>query len=160
MREELHTRRALIAGVGAGGLAVTLAACGADGGTGAAPASSAPASTPESAAASTPASAPASSPAGGADALTTTAEVPVGGGTIFKDKKVVVTQPTAGEFKCFSAMCTHQGCAVGSVTDGTIVCPCHNSRFSIADGSVKGGPATKPLPEQAIKVEGDTISLA
>lgn len=84
----------------------------------------------------------------------------MGGGTIFKDQKVVVTQPTAGQFKCFSAICTHNGCTVGSVANGTIDCPCHGSKFNVADGSVAKGPATKPLPEQPIKVDGDSISLA
>jgi len=97
---------------------------------------------------------------GSADALTTTSDVPVGGGTVFADEKVVVTQPTQGEFKAFSATCTHQGCTVGSVSDGTINCPCHGSMFSISDGSVQGGPATAPLPEVGLSVDGDQISLA
>jgi Rieske Fe-S protein len=97
---------------------------------------------------------------GSADALTTTSDVPVGGGTIFADQSVVVTQPTEGEFKGFSATCTHQGCTVGSVSDGTINCPCHGSMFSITDGSVQGGPATAPLPEVALSVDGTDITLA
>ncbi|MFI6315899.1 Rieske (2Fe-2S) protein [Nonomuraea sp. NPDC050556] len=141
MGDDLHSRRTVIAGVGVGGLAVALAACGAG----------------EQPVAAT-SSASAAPPAGGA--LTTTKDVPVGGGTIFKDQKVVVTQPTAGQFKCFSAICTHNGCTVGSVANGTIDCPCHGSKFNVADGSVANGPATKPLPEQPIKVDGDSISLA
>ena len=74
--------------------------------------------------------------------LTTTSEIPVGGGTIFADEQVVVTQPTEGEFKAFTAVCTHQGCHVSSVSDGTINCACHGSQFSIDDGSVEPGPAT------------------
>lgn len=93
-------------------------------------------------------------------ALTTTSDIPEGGGKVFGDKKVVVTQPTAGDFKAFSAVCTHQGCAVKSVQEGVIHCPCHNSNFSIADGSVKSGPATKALPSVPIKVSGDSITLA
>ncbi|CAM5227678.1 Rieske (2Fe-2S) protein [Streptomyces aurantiogriseus] len=92
--------------------------------------------------------------------LTTTAEIPVGGGKIFKDEKVVVTQPTKGDFKAFSAVCTHQGCTVATVADGTINCACHKSSFRITDGSVTGGPATRPLPAEQITVEGDTIKLA
>ena len=57
------------------------------------------------------------------------------------DDKLVVTQPTEGEFKGFTAVCTHQGCTVGRVEDGEIRCPCHGSRFSAEDGSVVGGPA-------------------
>jgi Rieske Fe-S protein len=92
--------------------------------------------------------------------LAKTSEIPVGGGKIFKDEKVVVTQPKEGEFKAFSDICTHQGCQVTSVSGGTINCPCHGSKFHIADGSVANPPANKPLPEKQIKVSGDSIQLA
>ncbi len=104
-------------------------------------------------------SAAAAAPQGGGRALARTSEIPVGGGKVFKDQKVVVTQPAAGQFKAFSATCTHQGCSVASVTDQNIVCPCHQSLFKISDGSVAGGPATRPLPPAKITVEGDRISL-
>ena len=92
--------------------------------------------------------------------LAKTSEIPVGGGKIFKDEKVVVTQPKKGEFKAFSDICTHQGCQVTSVSGGTINCPCHGSKFHITDGSVANPPANKPLPEKQIKVSGDSIQLA
>ncbi len=97
---------------------------------------------------------------GGGTQLASTADIPEGGGKVFADQKVVVVQPSAGEFKAYSATCTHQGCAVKSVSDGLINCPCHNSNFSVADGSVSSGPATKPLPEVRITVDGDSITLA
>ncbi|MFC7643048.1 Rieske (2Fe-2S) protein [Streptosporangium lutulentum] len=103
---------------------------------------------------------------GGADAgaaatgFAKTADIPEGGGKIFKDEKLVVTQPKAGEFKCFTSVCTHQGCDVDAVDGGTINCPCHGSKFNIADGSVANGPASQPLAEKPIKVNGDSISLA
>ncbi|CAL9286580.1 MULTISPECIES: Rieske (2Fe-2S) protein [Streptomyces] len=145
-------RRTVVAAAGAAGLAVALSACsGSDddaSGDGAAP----------------PASQGAGADSGGGEAagaaLAATADIPEGGGKVFADQKVVVTQPTAGEFKAFSATCTHQGCAVKSVSDGVINCPCHNSNFSITDGSVQGGPATKPLPAVGITVSGDSIRLA
>jgi Rieske Fe-S protein len=95
--------------------------------------------------------------ASGGTALTSTSEVPDGGGTIITGKNIVVTQPQAGIFKAFSAVCTHQGCIVSSVSGGTIDCPCHHSKFSIKDGSVVKGPAIQPLPPVAIKVEGTSI---
>ncbi|MEV0323394.1 Rieske (2Fe-2S) protein [Streptomyces sp. NPDC050658] len=94
-----------------------------------------------------------------ADELAKTSEIPVGGGKVFKDEKVVVTQPEKGDFKAFSAVCTHQGCTVGEVADGTINCPCHGSKYRIADASVAGGPAPRPLPPQDITVTGDSITL-
>ncbi|MBC2903277.1 Rieske (2Fe-2S) protein [Streptomyces cupreus] len=92
--------------------------------------------------------------------LTTTDDIPVGGGKIFKDEQVVVTQPEDGEFKAFSSTCTHQQCTVATVSDGTINCTCHGSRFNITDGSVARPPATRPLPEKEITVEGNSIRLA
>ncbi|HEX4720917.1 MAG TPA: Rieske (2Fe-2S) protein [Pseudonocardiaceae bacterium] len=91
--------------------------------------------------------------------LTSTSAIPVGGGTIFADQKVVVTQPVAGEFKGFSTTCTHLGCQVDKVADGLIQCPCHGSRYSVVDGSVKAGPAPRPLPAQKITVKGTQIVL-
>jgi len=92
--------------------------------------------------------------------LTTTADVPVGGGKIFKDEQVVVTQPKEGEFKAFTSICTHQKCPVANVSDGTINCTCHGSKFSITDGSVANPPATQPLAEKKITVSGNSILLA
>jgi Rieske Fe-S protein len=100
-------------------------------------------------------------PAGAAaGALVSTADVPVGGGVILSAQSVVVTQPTAGTFKAFDTTCTHQGCTVNEVAGGTINCPCHGSKFNVADGSVANGPAKKPLPAKAVKVDGNAVSLA
>jgi Rieske Fe-S protein len=86
------------------------------------------------------------------------ADIPVGSGKVFPDAKAVITQPKKGEFKAFSAVCTHQGCLVETVTD-TINCPCHGSKYSITDGSVVNPPAPQPLPEKTIKVSGDTLTV-
>ena len=137
------TRRAALAGAGFAGLAATLAACGAG-------SSSSSGSTSGSGQAGN----------SGNAALAITSEIPVGGGKVFSAEKVVVTQPTAGEFKAFSAVCTHLQCLVDKVASGTIDCPCHGSEFSVKNGSVVSGPAPSPLPAQAIKVTGGKIKLA
>jgi Rieske Fe-S protein len=93
-------------------------------------------------------------------AIGTTSEVPVGGGKIFAADKVVVTQPTEGDFKAFSAICTHQGCVVAEIKGKDIDCTCHGSKFSITDGSVVTGPATKPLESLKVTVKGDKISVS
>jgi Rieske Fe-S protein len=85
-------------------------------------------------------------------------DIPLGSGKIFPDAQTVITQPKAGEFKAFSAVCTHQGCLVDAVTT-TINCPCHGSKYSITDGSVVNPPAPQPLPAKTIKVDGDTLTV-
>ncbi len=90
---------------------------------------------------------------------TKTADIPVGGGTIFGDAQTVITQPTAGEFKAFSSICTHARCPVTDVTS-TINCQCHGSQFALADGSVVKGPATTGLPAKTVTVAGDTVSVS
>jgi Rieske Fe-S protein len=124
-------RRTVIAAVGATGLAAALSACG-----------------------------DSSASAGPGTSLVKTSEVPEGGGKVLTDAGVVVTQPRKGEFKAFTDVCTHKQCTVAAVEGGTINCPCHGSRFSVEDGSVRSGPATQPLAEKKIKVTGDSITLA
>ncbi|MEW2047849.1 Rieske (2Fe-2S) protein [Streptomyces sp. NBC_00377] len=154
-------RRTVVAAAGAAGLSVALTACGGsdDDSSSSSASAGTSGSTGTTGAASTGGTGGGDDSAAGA-ALTKTADIPEGGGKVFDAEKVVVTQPAAGTYKAFSAVCTHQGCAVKSISDGVINCPCHNSNFSITDGSVKSGPAKKPLPEVAIKVSGDSITLA
>lgn len=85
--------------------------------------------------------------------LVRASQVPVGGGTILADKQIVVTQPREGDYKAFSAVCTHMQCLVTMVRHGVIVCPCHGSEFSIKDGSVVRGPASAPLPSVEVEVD-------
>jgi len=87
-------------------------------------------------------------------------EIPVGGGTIFTGKLVVVTQPTRGQYRAFSAVCTHLGCILNQVTGGTIDCPCHGSKFSITSGAVVAGPAPTPLPRKRIGIVNGMIVLS
>ena len=135
-----------------------LAACGGDdSGTATDPSGRRPRLRPARRPTERPASQPAATPRSTHDL---DADIEVGGGAIFADEQVVVTQPTEGEFKCFTAVCTHQGCLVSSVSDGTINCDCHGSQFSIENGDVEQGPATFPLAEVPITVAGDEISLA
>lgn len=140
-------RRQVLAGAGIGLGATAIAACSGYGGgrgdaestgkTDAATATSAPGETPAS-----------------PGVLATTSQVPVGSGVIVDD--VVLTQPTAGVFKGLSTVCTHAGCAVSSVADGKIICPCHGSTFGL-DGAVLKGPATKPLAAVPVSVHGQDI---
>lgn len=93
----------------------------------------------------------------GSGPLIATADVPVGGGVIDAQRRLVTTQPTKGTFKVFSAVCTHQGCTVAKVVGRTIDCPCHGSQFSVADGSVVNGPASQPLASVKFSVKDGKI---
>lgn len=122
--------------------------------------SSAAGTTSTSSASGSDSSSSASSSSGGGAALAATSAVPVGGGMVLAAQKIVLTQPTAGTFKAFTAICTHQGCVVGTVQNGLIVCPCHGSAFHAADGSVANGPASQALAPVAIKVANGQIMPA
>ena len=160
--DSLATRRGVLAGVGLVGLASAITACGA-GTSSSTPAAANAAGTTGGAGTAAPAS---SAAAGGAssssatNALAATSKIPVGSGMIFPGAQVVVTQPTAGEFKAFSAVCTHMGCIVNQISNQTIDCPCHGSQYSITSGAVVAGPAPRPLPAKQIKVSGGSIFLA
>lgn len=153
------SRRMVIAGSVA---AATLTACGSDDGDASSGSSTAATSdTSTSETASDTGSESASDTATESDGTTlAAADVPVGGGTILTDAAVVVTQPAEGDFKAFSAVCTHQNCMVSSVADNQINCACHGSAYSAEDGSVINGPATNPLPAVDITVDGETLTIA
>ena len=87
------------------------------------------------------------------------ADIPVGGGRVFPELGVVVTQPEAGVFKAFSSRCSHMGNPIGSVSDGTINCPSHGSKFDIATGEVRNGPATRALPAKSVTVGSDGLTV-
>jgi Rieske Fe-S protein len=147
------TRRALLAGVGAAGAAVTVAGCRGDSGR------------PTGGAAPAARGATAATSSAGISIRTT--DIPVDGGKIFPDlgpDGVVVTQPAAGVFNAFSATCTHRGCLLASISDGTINCPCHGAQYSIIDGSViRPGDGlatpTRTLPRKKVTVVDGTITV-
>ncbi len=149
------SRRAVLAGVCAA-CAATLAGCaryGTSNGLAGAPAGAPAYGGPTSAGTGSAGSAGGSA----SNVLASTAEIPVGGGKVLTAQKIVVTQPQAGSFHAFTAICTHQGCIVNAVSGGTINCPCHGSKYSIVNGSVVNGPAPLPLAAVSIKVEGTSI---
>lgn len=87
------------------------------------------------------------------------ADIPVGGGKVYSENKILVTQPVAGTYKAFSCVCTHSGCTVAEPKDGVATCPCHGSTFDVADGSAKQGPAKTPLREYPVQVQNGAVVI-
>jgi Rieske Fe-S protein len=143
------TRRALLAAVAVGGAGGALGGCTVYGGQdkGSAPDSGGQAAGGGSGA--TP-----------GEVLTRVSDLPVGGGVILADRKIVVTRADKDTVRAFSAVCTHAGCTVSGISEGVITCPCHGSTFRVADGSVAQGPASAPLPAIDVGVDGDEVTLA
>lgn len=149
------SRRAVVAAPAAAGMAALLAGCGTDGGTPDAAPVAPPVTTGGGA---SPTRAPATTRAASGRTLAKVSDIPVGGGKIFSDRGVVVTQPRAGTIKAFSTACTHQGCTVTRV-EATIDCVCHGSHFDLADGSVVRGPAPRALPPVEVTVSDGMVTL-
>jgi Rieske Fe-S protein len=145
--------RATALGVAVAGVGVTAAACSSSN-----TAAQGSAAQTAAAAGGTTAAAGGSTTAAGSGTSVATSKVPVDGGFIDQSAKVVVTQPSAGEYKAFTAVCTHAGCTVSTVSNNVIQCPCHGSQYSAKDGSVIQGPATAPLTSVSVKVSGSTVS--
>lgn len=155
MSPDIH-RRSLFAG----GMGITLAALGLSACSSSSATTASGATTGAAATAAGASTAAGGSNAGGATGPTVKkADVPVGGGVVMQDANFVVTQPTAGTFKAFSKICTHQGCPVSQVSNNKIICTCHGSSFSATDGSVLGGPARKSLAEAKVTVNGDSLVI-
>ncbi|MFE3996843.1 Rieske (2Fe-2S) protein [Streptomyces goshikiensis] len=120
---------------GAAGAGLTLAACSSEGNSGA------------------------GSPAVPAEPveLGASTEVPVGGAKLYRERKLIVSCPAEGQYKAFSAQCTHAGCVLDKIDEGEGNCPCHGSRFDAATGKVLRGPATDPLPAVPVRAEGGKL---
>jgi len=146
--EPRPTRRIVFHGLGALGVAVALAGCGSDN-----------SGSTETAPDQSKSSGGGSGTSSGKE-LAPTSEVPVGGGVILAEQKIVITQPTAGQFDAFSAVCTHQGFLVTSVEGGTIVCNHHGSEYDAKTGAVTQGPAPAGLAKVGIVVKGGKILAA
>ncbi|MEN9872672.1 MAG: hypothetical protein RL450_607 [Actinomycetota bacterium] len=127
--------------------AVSLAACAAE---------------PEVAATTPPSATVDQAPAGavGEILLGPASEIMVGSGNKYKIDEmltILVTQPKAGDFRGFSATCTHSGCIVQGVQDGEIACGCHGARFDQESGAVLAGPARTALGRITIELRGDEL---
>ncbi|WP_184569071.1 Rieske (2Fe-2S) protein [Streptomyces zagrosensis] len=84
-------------------------------------------------------------------------EVPVGEAKLYRNDRLLVAQPVKGEFKAYSAVCTHKGCVLRKIEDGEAKCACHGSMFDPATGEVLDGPAGEPLLSVPVRLEGGKL---
>ncbi len=95
-------------------------------------------------------------------AVAKTSEIPIGSGKKFvvEGVPILVTQPRAGEFRGFSAVCTHAGFVMTNVANSEIKCDNHGALYSADDGSVLSGPAPRALGKVTVTVEGDDVLVS
>ena len=94
--------------------------------------------------------------------LVALADVPVGGAKAVQlpdGTPAIVARPTSAEARCFSAICTHQGCTV-AVHGKELDCPCHGSRFNALTGAVLSGLAPTALNKVPVAVKNGEVLTA
>jgi Rieske Fe-S protein len=78
----------------------------------------------------------------------------------FGRKPVILVRTDAGDFRAFSATCTHLDCIVQYRGDlKQIWCACHNGLYDLKGRNVSG-PPPKPLEEYSVNVVNDEILVS
>ncbi len=78
----------------------------------------------------------------------------------FGNKPGILIHSAEGEWKAFSAICTHLTCTVTYQSQSeTIFCPCHNGRFDI-EGRVISGPPPSALEKFRVELSGEDIIIS
>jgi Rieske Fe-S protein len=75
---------------------------------------------------------------------------------------VMVERTATGQYKAFSARCTHLGCTIQFMDDKLsphFACNCHGSQFDM-NGKNIAGPAPRPLDPYRITQRGSTLLIA
>ncbi len=86
-------------------------------------------------------------------------ELPPNSGKIFRfgEKAGILIRTPTGEFKAFTATCTHLSCTVQYRSDlSHIWCACHNGHYDL-NGKNISGPPPRPLEEFSVFVRGKEI---
>lgn len=77
----------------------------------------------------------------------------------FGSKPVIVIRLPNGEYRAFSANCTHLDCIVQYRKDlGQIYCACHNGRYDL-NGKNVSGPPPAPLQKYNVSLKGDDVII-
>lgn len=90
------------------------------------------------------------------------AELKANTGKIFNfgSRPALLVHTASGEWRAFSAVCTHLNCTVQYREETQqIWCACHNGLYDL-NGKVIGGPPPRPLEEYTVHVQGDEVVVA
>ena len=90
------------------------------------------------------------------------AELKPNTGKIFRfgSKPGILVRLPSGEWRAFSAVCTHLQCTVQYRTDlERIWCPCHNGQFDLTGKNVSGPPPA-PLESYDVNVKGEEVVVS
>ena len=83
-------------------------------------------------------------------------------GKIFKfgSKPGILIETPTGEYRAFSAICTHLDCTVQYRPDEKLIwCACHNGRYDLTGKNISG-PPPRPLEEFQVNVRGEEIVVS
>jgi cytochrome b6-f complex iron-sulfur subunit len=73
----------------------------------------------------------------------------------FGSKPAILVRTPDGDFRAFTAVCTHLGCTVQYRSDhADIWCPCHNGIYDLG-GNVVSGPPPRPLEQFTVNLRGE-----
>jgi cytochrome b6-f complex iron-sulfur subunit len=79
----------------------------------------------------------------------------------FNKDPVILVHTLSGQFRAFSARCTHLGCIVQFHPEGDphFACNCHGSQFDI-NGKNIAGPAPAPLTPLRVRIEESSVLIS
>ena len=78
----------------------------------------------------------------------------------FGSRPGIVVRLPSGEWRAFSAVCTHLQCTVQYRSDlEQIWCPCHNGHFDLSGRNVSGPPPA-PLEAYDVVVKGEDVVVS
>lgn len=75
----------------------------------------------------------------------------------FGNKPGILVRTPEGEYRAFSAVCTHLQCTVQYREDFKhIWCACHNAHFDLTGRNI-AGPPPRPLEEYRVEIRGEDV---
>ncbi len=78
----------------------------------------------------------------------------------FGNEPVILIRKPSGEFKAFSAVCTHLSCTVQFRKDWEVIwCACHNGKYNLSGKNISG-PPPRPLKEYNVNIQKGKLLIS